>query len=412
MDSIAGTGLDVDRTADAHPPALLVIVLDTNPYAWNELAPHISLSKAVSELLIFINAHLAFNHSNRVAVLASHCQEAVWLYPSSPLTASDSSGKLAQGIDAGSPPSDPNKYRPFALIEHELLHNLRLLLSRTTEADLLASPTSTTLAGTLTLALSYISKTVPAGAHGSSATFNPDTIAQGSAARSSGGSNARVLIVSTSGDLAAQYIPLMNLIFAAQHLRIPLDILKLAGDTVLLQQASYTTSGVFLTPASIPTSASAEASNGAAVTEKSPPEVSLLPTLLFAFLPDPVTRAHLVPPTAVNVDFRAACFCHRRVVDIGYVCSICLSIFCEEGVATYMREEGQENVQATDGAVPGDGRMTSKDSALCLTCGTRLSLRVLGGGAAAADDRPRKKKKKKRREGELESGAGTPAPTG
>lgn len=32
-----------------------------------------------------------------------------------------------------------------------------------------------------------------------------------------------------------------------------------------------------------------------------------------------------MPPTAVGVDFRAACFCHRRVVDVGFVCSICLS---------------------------------------------------------------------------------------
>lgn len=43
------------------------------------------------------------------------------------------------------------------------------------------------------------------------------------------------------------------------------------------------------------------------------------------FLPDQTSRKHLVLPTQVNVDFRAACFCHKRVVDIGFVCSICLS---------------------------------------------------------------------------------------
>ena len=26
---------------------------------------------------------------------------------------------------------------------------------------------------------------------------------------------------------------------------------------------------------------------------------------------------------------RAACFCHRQLVDVGYVCSVCLSIFCK-----------------------------------------------------------------------------------
>lgn len=30
-------------------------------------------------------------------------------------------------------------------------------------------------------------------------------------------------------------------------------------------------------------------------------------------------------PGNVGVDFRAACFCHRNVVDLGFVCSVCLS---------------------------------------------------------------------------------------
>lgn len=46
------------------------------------------------------------------------------------------------------------------------------------------------------------------------------------------------------------------------------------------------------------------------------------------FIPDNSTRKHLVPPTQINVDFRAACFCHKRIVDIGFVCSICLSSQC------------------------------------------------------------------------------------
>ena len=29
-----------------------------------------------------------------------------------------------------------------------------------------------------------------------------------------------------------------------------------------------------------------------------------------------------------QVDFRAACFCHRQLIDIGFVCSVCLSVFC------------------------------------------------------------------------------------
>ena len=29
-----------------------------------------------------------------------------------------------------------------------------------------------------------------------------------------------------------------------------------------------------------------------------------------------------------QVDYRAACFCHRQLVDVGFVCSVCLSIYC------------------------------------------------------------------------------------
>jgi transcription initiation factor TFIIH subunit 3 len=115
---------------------------------------------------------------------------------------------------------------------------------------------------------------------------------------------SRILIISVSGDLANQYIPVMNSIFAAQRKKIPIDILKLAGDTVLLQQASDATGGVYMKP---------ERPEG------------LLQYLMMAFLPDATARNSLVIPSAGGVDFRAACFCHRKVVDIGYVCSVCLS---------------------------------------------------------------------------------------
>lgn len=115
---------------------------------------------------------------------------------------------------------------------------------------------------------------------------------------------SRILIISVSGDLANQYIPVMNSIFAAQRKHIPIDILKLAGDTVLLQQASDATGGVYMKP---------ERPEG------------ILQYLMMGFLPDATARRVLVMPSAGGVDFRAACFCHRKVVDVGFVCSVCLS---------------------------------------------------------------------------------------
>lgn len=54
---------------------LLVIIIDTNPFAWNEssnAAVPLSLDTALSQILTFINAHLALKHNNKVVVIASH----------------------------------------------------------------------------------------------------------------------------------------------------------------------------------------------------------------------------------------------------------------------------------------------------------------------------------------------------
>jgi transcription initiation factor TFIIH subunit 3 len=173
------------------------------------------------------------------------------------------------------------------------------------------------------------------------------------------GLQSRILIISVSSATgsAHQYIPLMNGIFACQRLRVPIDVCKLSGDAVFLQQASDATKGIYMS--------------------LSEPR-GLLQYLMMAFLPDQRSRKHLVLPTRVDVDFRAACFCHRRVVDVGFVCSICLSIFCEP----------PEN---------GD----------CLTCGTHLDLGAYGAKPALI---ARKKKKKKVRANGV-SATPTPTPT-
>ena len=197
--------------------------------------------------------------------------------------------------------TNANKYRPFALIENCLLASLRDLISTTTEVDV-ASTSTTQMAGALTLALSYINK---ATVNYSGNTNDSKPAATGiESSEVQSGLQSRILVVSVSGDLAHQYIPIMNTTFAAQRLRIPIDILKLAGDTVFLQQASDATKGIYM--------------------QLRNPQ-GFLQYLMMGFLPDQMSRNHLIAPTQEVVDFRAACFCHRKVVDVGFVCSICLS---------------------------------------------------------------------------------------
>ncbi|KAJ4354433.1 RNA polymerase II transcription factor B subunit 4 [Didymosphaeria variabile] len=359
------------RVDESVPPSLLAIVLDTNPHAWAHLSSTLPLATALANLLVFINAHLASGNGNSVAVIASHSNKSCFLYPT-PAPASPQPRHNATNGDVDmngtadstsySVQDNPNKYRPFANVETGILNNFAKLMEGTKESHLTATPT-TLIGGALSLALSYIAKATLLNLPATSSTEEAMlAIADPEATHSSYVSLAsRILIVSVSGDLANQYIPVMNSIFAAQRKRIPIDILKLAGDTVLLQQASDATGGVYMKP---------ERPEG------------LLQYLMMAFLPDPTARRSLVMPSAGGVDFRAACFCHRKVVDIGFVCSICLSIFCTSDL-------------------PDN---------LCLTCGSYLSLRAAQSNPPALI--PKKKKKKKRVGGTDSATPGGSTPAG
>ncbi|MCJ1268092.1 RNA polymerase II transcription factor B subunit 4 [Lobaria immixta] len=347
------------KSSDEPPPSLLTIILDTNPNAWALLSDTLPLSRAIANLLVFINAHLAFNHANKVAIIASHTQRADFLYPAPPTRRStdgrhsshhqvppDANDPDTQMGDHSSEPSvsanDANKYRPFRLIQETLVASLSNLIRTTSQSSLPTTPT-TSIAGALTLALTHTNKQTMllSSLPSSTSTTDPSSISTPPALLS------RILILSVSGDLAHQYIPIMNTIFACQRLGIPIDIAKIAGDTVFLQQASDATRGTYI---------------------KLEHPRGLLQYLMMAFLPDQTNRRNLVSPTQVGVDFRAACFCHRNVVDVGFVCSICLSIFCS----------------------PPEG-------AICLTCGTALRLGDYGGKPAVV--RRKKKKRKQRAEG-------------
>ncbi|XDG03518.1 hypothetical protein ABKA04_003133 [Annulohypoxylon sp. FPYF3050] len=363
-------------SATSQIPSLLTIIIDTNPRAWAALSDRITIANAVANLLVFVNAHLAYGNDNHVAVLAAHPNRAVWLYPKSPNPDNNrrngnSNRSDIEMTDAdGNPASksaeratSANKFPQFAQIETSILTSLRSLIDSTTPSDL--NPT-TLISGALTMALSYTNKMTTSfqpAKTSSDPALPPSTTAVTSAADTAT-LRSRIFVLSVSDSEPAQYIPTMNAVFAASHARIAIDTLSLHGTPTFLQQAAFITSGTFLSASSNPR--------------------GLLSYLMCGFLADAETRKTFVTPTQDTVDFRAACFCHRRVVDTGFVCSICLSIFCE---------------------VP--------EGAECLTCGTKLALGSYGAKPAVV---PRKKKKKKTRVNgvggreETGSATGTPAP--
>lgn len=138
---------------------------------------------------------------------------------------------------------------------------------------------------------------------------------------------SRMLVISGSSDSALQYMTFMNVFFSAQkevrshttvfiyssigkfnHIdllqNVIIDCCMMDADSGLLQQGCDITGGQYL---------------------HIPNVTGLLEYLLWVFLPSPFCRTKLVLPTPAKVDYRAACFCHRQLVDIGYVCSVCLS---------------------------------------------------------------------------------------
>lgn len=125
---------------------------------------------------------------------------------------------------------------------------------------------------------------------------------------------SRILVASCSmqvGSYSWQYMNLMNSFFAAQKMNVPIDgcvfMKEEAKRGSILEQGCDLTGGHFLNV----------------------PDISgNLEYLLWIFLPNTSTRETLLLPEKRKATHRAACFCHRNIIDIGYVCSVCLSIFC------------------------------------------------------------------------------------
>lgn len=118
----------------------------------------------------------------------------------------------------------------------------------------------------------------------------------------------RILVVTASQDASVQYIATMNAIFSAQLAEIIIDSCHSGiQDSSFLQQASHLTGGVYLKPSKTD---------------------ALVEYLINVFGADSNTRAFLCSQVPQSVNFKASCFCHKQPIDLGFVCSVCLSIFC------------------------------------------------------------------------------------
>ncbi|KAG9316328.1 transcription factor Tfb4 [Chiua virens] len=267
----------------------LSVVVDLSPSQWHLSAqatnPYpLSIETFLSHLLAFLNAHIASKHENTLAVFGALPGKSVMLYSSTEtLTLPDNAHPL-----------DANSYPPFKTVNTTVLQQITREME--TLGELEQEPPCA-LVSALTKALCYINR-ITHPTSGANVAEDPTILP-----------DPRILILSVSPDLSSSYIPIMNSIFSAQKLKVTIDVCKVYGpDTVFLQQAAHLTNGSYI------------------YLER---RDALLQYLIMSFLSPPSIRKTLAVPTQDKIDFRAACFCHKHIVDIGFVCSVCLSIFCQ-----------------------------------------------------------------------------------
>ncbi|KAJ7772530.1 TFIIH subunit Tfb4/p34 [Mycena maculata] len=272
----------------------LSVVVDLSPLYWARSAlpaPEnefpLTLAAFLAQLLAFLNAHVACAHENTLAVFGAFPGKSILLYASS--------APIPDGLAPDT--NSANAYPPFNAVDAAVVQRITAELDALPEQD---EEAPSALVGALAKALCYVNRfTLPPSANSKAQAngFHPGVLP-----------DPRILVLSVSPDLATSYIPVMNAIFSAQKLKATIDVCQIYGpNTVFLQQAAHLTGGSYI------------------FLER---RDALLQYLIMSFLPPPAIRRTLSVPTQEQVDFRAACFCHKRIIDIGFVCSVCLSIFC------------------------------------------------------------------------------------
>lgn len=149
--------------------------------------------------------------------------------------------------------------------------------------------------------------------------------------------------VSKSPYYTNQYTQLMNIAYNAKRNNILIDTLSLNNKTNILEQICNITNGLY-----IDNSILQNLNNTDLI------EDVITQIMIFWFLPSNNTRKYF-SNTYLNEDTNlAVCSCHNKQIDIAFICSCCLTIYCSE----------------KDSA-------TNRDRMSCSTCKTRFTKSLL-----------------------------------
>ncbi|KAG6424374.1 hypothetical protein SASPL_114791 [Salvia splendens] len=288
--------------------SLLMVLIDTNPFFWNSAQSTLPFSKFLTHVLAFLNSILLLNKMNQVVVIAAGYNSCGYIFDS----------------------SDPQNQNKRA---EDLLHKLEEFVDNDQEIcreESVDGPGFSLLSGSLSMALCCILFFLFIALRCMDVQLNYANIFRGSFEQCHFIlSHGYYAYMDLQMDLDSIYVAIMNSIFSAQRsmnpsvsmvivlladenqgqLQVPIDSCVLgAQHSAFLQQASYITGGVYLKP---------QIFDG------------LFQYLSTVFATDLHSRCFLQLPKPAGVDFRASCFCHKNTIDMGYICSVCLSIFCK-----------------------------------------------------------------------------------
>ncbi|KCV71440.1 hypothetical protein H696_02387 [Fonticula alba] len=303
---------------------LLVVVFDLNASAWSNFLGEANVATAFPRILdqfaVFFNIHLSLRRSSELALIVCHRGGARFVYPPP---------KYGDASRAGHPPGAgeshdeiDGRYEKLATAQKELVAQINELASEIMASQAAGSASVhqaddievTKMAAALSSALCYINR------------FNRENydplLPQ---------PRSRILIVTAAAGAAsatrAHYIPMMNCLASAQKAGACVDVCVLGAAPSSANQAAQTSEDgdTFLRQLAVMT-------RGIywRVTDSS----SVLQHLMCHFTADADARQHLPPPShsQAAVDFRATCFCHRKQLDIGFICAVCLSVYCNDSL--------------------------------------------------------------------------------
>lgn len=121
----------------------------------------------------------------------------------------------------------------------------------------------------------------------------------------------RFVLITASPVPTTDFVTCMNCAFAAQKLGIVIDVFDFSQNTnsPTLMQLVHHTEGWYVN--------AKDASQG------------VLAHMLLAYFSASLAQ-RTIPPMQLATDMRSVCFCHQKLINIGYVCSVCLAVFCEK----------------------------------------------------------------------------------